>query len=64
MNAPLSADNFLLVSRNAARERVRDALRLHVGRGRRYGVKEPVSYTHLTLPTNREAALSRRALSR
>jgi hypothetical protein len=29
-----------LVSRNAAREKIRDALRLHVGRGRRYSVKE------------------------
>ena len=30
----------LLVSRNAIREKLRDALRLHVGRGRRYSVKE------------------------
>jgi hypothetical protein len=37
---PDSANFPLLVSRNAARERVRDALRLHVGRGRRYSVKE------------------------
>jgi hypothetical protein len=29
-----------LVSRNAIRERQRAALRLHVGRGRRYSVKE------------------------
>jgi hypothetical protein len=29
-----------LVSRNAIREKLRDALRLHVGRGRRYTVKE------------------------
>jgi hypothetical protein len=29
-----------LVSRNAIRERVRDAMRLYVGRGRRYSVKE------------------------
>jgi hypothetical protein len=29
-----------LISRNAAREKIRDALRLHVGRGRRYSVKE------------------------
>lgn len=35
-----SADISLLVSRNAIREKVRDALRLHVGRGRRYSVKE------------------------
>jgi hypothetical protein len=35
-----SADISLLVSRNSARERVRDALRLFVGRGRRYSVKE------------------------
>jgi hypothetical protein len=30
----------LLVSRNAIRERQRDALRLHVGRGRRFSVKQ------------------------
>jgi hypothetical protein len=30
----------LLVSRNAIREKLRDALRLHVGRSRRYSVKE------------------------
>jgi hypothetical protein len=29
-----------LVSRSAAREKVRDALRLHVGRGRRFSVKQ------------------------
>lgn len=29
-----------LVSRSAAREKIRDALRLHVGRGRRFSVKE------------------------
>lgn len=29
-----------LVSRNAIREKIRDALRLYVGRGRRYSVKE------------------------
>lgn len=40
MNAPASVDNPLLVSRNAVRERIRDALRLYVGRGRRYSVKE------------------------
>lgn len=40
MNAPMSANFQLLVSRNAAREKVRDALRLFVGRGRRYSVKE------------------------
>ena len=40
MNAPMSADFGLLVSRNAVRERLRDALRLYVGRGRRYSVKE------------------------
>lgn len=34
-----SANNSLLVSRSAAREAVRDALRLFVGRGRRYSVK-------------------------
>jgi hypothetical protein len=30
----------LLISRNFARERVRDALRLYVGRGRRFSVKQ------------------------
>lgn len=35
-----SANDLLLVSRNSAREKVRDALRLYVGRGRRYTVKE------------------------
>lgn len=40
MNAPLSANFDLLVSRSAIRERQRDALRLHVGRGRRHSVKE------------------------
>lgn len=30
----------LLVSRNAIRERQRSALRLHIGRGRRYSVRE------------------------
>jgi hypothetical protein len=30
----------LLVSRNSIREKLRDALRLYVGRGRRYSVKE------------------------
>lgn len=35
-----SAGIELLVSRNSARERIRDALRLHVGRGRRFTVKE------------------------
>jgi hypothetical protein len=35
-----SANNSLLVSRNAVREKVRDALKLYVGRGRRYSVKE------------------------
>jgi hypothetical protein len=35
-----SANNSLLVSRNAIREKLRDALRLYVGRGRRYTVKE------------------------
>jgi hypothetical protein len=37
---PESADNPLLVSRNVVREKMRDALRLYVGRGRRYSVKE------------------------
>lgn len=40
MNAPLSANNLLLVSRSAVREKMRDALRLYVGRGRRFTVKE------------------------
>lgn len=35
-----AADNSLLVSRNFIREKMRDALRLFVGRGRRYSVKE------------------------
>ena len=35
-----SANNSLLVSRNCIGEQMRDALRLHVGRGRRYSVKE------------------------
>jgi hypothetical protein len=35
-----SADIPLLVSRNAVREQLRHALRLHVGRGRRFSVKE------------------------
>lgn len=36
----ISADFSPLVSRNAIREKIRDALRLFVGRGRRYSVKE------------------------
>jgi hypothetical protein len=40
VNAPLSANFGTIISRNAIRERVRDALRLYVGRGRRYSVKE------------------------
>lgn len=35
-----SAGNSTLVSRSAARSAVRDALRLYVGRGRRYSVKQ------------------------
>jgi hypothetical protein len=35
-----TADIPLLVSRNSIREKLRDALRLYVGRGRRYSVKE------------------------
>ncbi len=35
-----SAEKSLLVSRSAARERVRDALRLYVGHRRRYSVKQ------------------------
>lgn len=37
---PISANDSLLVSRNMAREKLRDALRLYVGRGRRYSVKQ------------------------
>jgi hypothetical protein len=37
---PISANDSLLVSRNSIREKLRDALRLHVGRGRRYSVKQ------------------------
>lgn len=40
MNAPCAANFGTIVSRNSAREKVRDALRLYVGRGRRYSVKE------------------------
>ena len=40
-----SADNSLLVSRNFIREKMRDALRLFVGRGRRYSVKELANAT-------------------
>lgn len=40
MIAAESANIPLLVSRNAVREKMRDALRLYVGRGRRYSVKE------------------------
>jgi hypothetical protein len=39
-SCPASADNSLLVSRNTVRERLREALKLYVGRGRRYSVKE------------------------
>lgn len=37
---PVSANEQLLVSRNSLREAVRKALNLHVGRGRRWTVKE------------------------
>ena len=40
MSATDSANNSLLVSGNDAREAVRHALRLYVGRGRRYSVKQ------------------------
>lgn len=40
MNAPASVHFELLVSRNAIRERVRDALHLQAGRGRRYSVAQ------------------------
>ena len=39
-SAPDSANNELLVSRNALREAIRKALNMHVGRGRRWTVKE------------------------
>jgi hypothetical protein len=39
-SAPEQAGIELLVSRNLARERLRSAMRLFVGRGRRYTVKE------------------------
>jgi hypothetical protein len=39
-SSPSSANDSLLVSRNSIRENLRDALRLYVGRGRRYSVKE------------------------
>lgn len=39
-SAPDAADFDPLVSRNIIRERMRAALRLQVGRGRRYSVKE------------------------
>ena len=38
MNAPQSVHLELLVSRNSIREKLRDALRLQVGRGRRFSV--------------------------
>lgn len=40
MNALGSADNAPLVSRDRAVDAVRDAIRLFVGRGRRYSVKQ------------------------
>jgi hypothetical protein len=41
MNCLAPTVNFTpLVSRTAIREKIRDALRLYVGRGRRYSVKE------------------------
>lgn len=39
-SSPESANFTPLVSRNAIREAQRDALRLYVGRGRRYSVKQ------------------------
>jgi hypothetical protein len=39
-SAPQSADNSLLISRSAANETFRDALRMFVGRGKRYSVKQ------------------------
>jgi hypothetical protein len=40
MSLSISADNSLLVSRSDAREAVGKSLRLYVGRGRRYSVKQ------------------------
>lgn len=40
MNAPFAASFELLVPSTVAREKVRAALWLHVGRGRRYSVKQ------------------------
>jgi hypothetical protein len=40
MNAPCAASFELLVPSSQAREKVRAALWLHVGRGRRYSVKQ------------------------
>lgn len=40
MTATKSANNSLLVSRTTAQEAFRDALRLYIGRGRRYSVKQ------------------------
>ena len=40
MNAPCSANIPLLVSRNSFREAISKALNMHVGRGRRWTVKE------------------------
>lgn len=40
MNAPQSVHLELLVSRNSIREKIRDALRLHAGRGRRFSVAD------------------------
>ncbi len=39
-SSPMSANDSPLVSRNTIREKMRAAIRLHVGRGRRYSVKE------------------------
>lgn len=40
MSHPAAADNSLLVSREQARNKIGSALRLFVGRGRRYSVKQ------------------------
>lgn len=40
MQCSNSADNSPIISRSAARSTIRDALRLYIGRGRRYSVKQ------------------------
>ena len=40
-----------------------DQARSHIGTGKKNDISEPVSYTHLTLPTNREVEISEVAVS-